>query len=203
MLYKDKEVERQKAEHAEEKHTRRIAVPLTMVALMEIATLTAVGNDSTWESPAKVLRTQDLERLASKKFWRELKVKDGFKDILKVVLPNVWQDSMAEEKVKKTKLMPVIGTHLQLVSDIAHKKVDNTISEVDISDMTRSEILVFARSIMHERVSLTALTSGGTKSTVRVAADWTGSQTDDDSDGVGRRNGNEKMTGSKNVGLAP
>jgi hypothetical protein len=205
MLYKDKEIERQKAEHAEEKHARRTAVPLTMDALVKIAALTAVGNDSTWENPAKVLRTQDLERLASKKFWKELKVKDGFKDILKVVLPNFWKDSMAEEKVKKTKLMLEIGTHLQLVNDVANKRVHNSLSEVDISTMTRSDILSLfvkqdattclsdgrAETKMRHKLTAALISSGGTEINQRyvLATDLdldydSDDDLDDDSDDV-------------------
>jgi hypothetical protein len=121
-------------------------------------------------------------------------VKDGFKDILKVVLPSFWQDSMAEEKVKKTKLMPVIGTHLQLVSDIAYKKVDNTLSEVDISYMTRSEILVFvkqdattclsdgrAETKMRHKLTAALISSGGTEINQRYVL-ATDLDLDDDSD---------------------
>jgi len=144
ILHKDKAVEQQKAERAEAKHARRTGVPLTMAQFMEKAASTIVGNDLLWEDPTIVQRKQDLERLASRTFWQGLKVKDGFKDELKVVLPNLWVKLVRDEMTMYTKaaLLKVIGEHLKDVSKIADKAGDNNLSDDDISsDMKRTDIL--------------------------------------------------------------
>jgi hypothetical protein len=69
-------------------------------------------------------------------------VKDGFKEELKTVLPNFWQDRMDTES--KATLMPKIDSYLKLVSKIANNKkaeANTLLPDVDISAMKRTDML--------------------------------------------------------------
>jgi hypothetical protein len=117
-----------------------------MEKFKEKAASTTVGNDALWEDPATVQRKQDLERLTTKPFWQGVKIKDGFKNVVKHVLPGFWEDSMAEAKTSKQKLMVELGIYLTLVSKIADKVADKAETEchlpgIDISNMKRTDIL--------------------------------------------------------------
>jgi hypothetical protein len=146
ILHKDKEVQLLKAEREEAKHARRTGVPLTIDLFKEKAKLTAVGNDLTWKSPEIVLRTADLERLASSPFWKGLRVMDKFTNVLKGVLPYLWDELVLKDEVtletSKTGFIRKIIPYLKLVDNIAEKRALNTLlPDVDMADMKRTDIL--------------------------------------------------------------
>ena len=136
---KDKYAADRKAAYATEKHARKTAVPKTMDEWRELAKATSPDNDISWRAPDDQMRIKDLERLAAPGFWGDLRVKDGFHQAVKDVLPFIWKDSMKNET--KSGILPKIKKHLRDVHAIASKKQKNDICLVNVDNMDRLAIL--------------------------------------------------------------
>jgi hypothetical protein len=81
-----------------------------------------------------------LEKLSKKTFWEKLKIKDGFKTIMKDVLPMVWDESH-ERKSKKALCVDIIAPFLVKVNAIADKKMDNVLDDRSLEGLDHAAIL--------------------------------------------------------------
>jgi hypothetical protein len=96
-------------------------------------------NDATWIEPVAQQRIDNLERLSEKGFWNNLGVKNGFHQALENVLPDIWKPDMKTKS--KSSLLPMIRVHLDTVNKVANKKASNTLSDVDVTNLSRHKVL--------------------------------------------------------------
>ena len=141
----DKERAALKDSAREAKRARRTRVPTTLAHWKTIAEKTVVGNDKTFVdmSNEEKQRRADLEKLSSHRFWEKLKVKDGFKEQLEIVLPGFWKDEYKNKKPwSKAKLLPEIVAYLGKVTQAAENPaLPCDMTSEDITAMDKWDIL--------------------------------------------------------------
>ena len=107
-------------------------------------------NDEDWKSVADKQKEWEIEKLANTSFWKNLKVKDGFDQILKDVIPSFHRDA---SDTSKTKVIPKITSHLKLIAQISKGEVANSLSpETDLSG--KSRIAILAVFVKHEKTTI-------------------------------------------------
>ena len=141
-LYQDNKLASDKAEVAKKQRSTQTRTEKSMAEWREKSKMSQVGNAATWEniSPEERQRRSDLEKLSNKSFWEKLKVKDGFKTMMKDVLPMVWDES-CERKSKKALCTNVIAPFLVKVNAIADKKMSNVLDDRNLEGLDRADIL--------------------------------------------------------------
>eukprot|EP00978_Attheya_sp_CCMP212_P036688 scaffold168210_cov31-Attheya_sp.AAC.1 len=152
---KEKDIENERAELAQQKLARRVHQSGNLQSYVAAAKGTDIMNDTTWVEPAVHQMIDDLEQLSEKGFWNNLGVKNGFHQALKNVLPAIWKPDMKTKS--KTSLLPMIRVHLDTVNKVANKKAPNTISDADMTYLSRHKVLelfiqVDATMVCHEVV---------------------------------------------------
>jgi hypothetical protein len=98
-------------------------------------------NDEGWDNltQEQQLRQKDVEAIAKKSFWDSSKVADGFQAELELVLPGFWKASYKGKSKKHLK--PLVHEYIAKVIEIAEKKVTNSLSTVDTTNLDRWAIL--------------------------------------------------------------
>lgn len=126
--------------------------PDPIAAWEAIAMAASIEADEEWRHPKVIQREKDLDRLTTQAFWKDINVDDGFHDHIKIGLPGLWNDdSMSayrdewekHRKPNKTKIMALVTKYIATVKEMADMpgEVENTLSDDDISDMNRNDLL--------------------------------------------------------------
>jgi hypothetical protein len=158
ITFKDKELQAKRARLQEEKQARRRDQnEVNLDEAQEEAEQLVLRNDEDWKSVADKQKEWEIEKLANASFWKSLKVKDGFDQILRDVIPSFQRDA---SDTSKTKVIPKLTSHLKLIALISKREVANTLSPgTDLNDKSRIDILAFfvkreKTTILSEKESL-------------------------------------------------
>ena len=140
-MYKDHDLAKKKAAAAAERAKTRTRTERTPEEWRNDVIAMRVRNDEGWDTltQEQQLRQQDLEAIAKKSFWDNIKVADGFQAEIEVVLPGFWQPLFMGKSKKYLK--PLVHIYLAKVVAIAEKKVENSLSAVDIANWDKWDIL--------------------------------------------------------------
>ena len=108
---------------------------LTHGQYKELAAKTVVNNDLTFTSisPEEQENQDDIKRFASLSFWKSVKVREGFKEQLKVILPGFWRSDM--EKMAKNKIMVELESHLKSVQKYITTDASNNFTSEELENL--------------------------------------------------------------------
>jgi hypothetical protein len=109
-------------------------------------------NDEDWKSVGEKRKEWEIEKLSSVTFWKGLKVKDGFNEILIAVLPYFSRDPA---DTSKTKVIPKIVEHLKWIAKISKGEAPNTLSPA--TDLTgKGRVQILSHFVKHDQTTFLA-----------------------------------------------